>query len=63
MHLTKFNLGSKSFVNMMTYAEKHTKKSISPYPSLVAHFLERLEFIRPRKKNSGFVANLVTMRF
>lgn len=52
-HLNKFNLGQPIFGNMMSYVGKHTEKGLSPYRSLIAHFLERLEFTRPRGEQIG----------
>lgn len=58
VHLKKFNLDQIIFDNMLTFAGKHSKRDISAYPSLIYHFLERLEFARPKgEKISGYVAS------
>lgn len=58
IHLKKFNFGQTIFDNIMMYVGKHTQKCSSPYPSLISHFLEKMEFPRYRgEKVGGFVAS------
>lgn len=59
VHLNKFNLGQTIFDNMMTYVNQHTQKGSSLYLSLIAYFLEKMEFLRYiGEKISRFVASV-----